>query len=175
MITTGQIYLAYRKLKGQLYYDNNALLSKLAIAKWEQELTHNNVSCDKEEFENLFSNRVNQLLSFLNDDEWMSNDYLNQLVDSIDYQMMVKSILPDEVGSGIGTYITNYKYKNKIPVEKCNYMIVCSVEVQLIATLWLFYLNQYIDRKKLYKYNYANKLRTDSKVGNLWERDKEAG
>ena len=54
MITTGQIYLAYRKLKGQLYYDNNALLSKLAIAKWEQELTHNNVSCNKEEFENLF-------------------------------------------------------------------------------------------------------------------------
>lgn len=175
MITTGQIYLAYRKLKGQLYYDNNDLLSKLAIANWEQELTHNNVSCYKEEFENLFSNRVNQLLSFLNDDEWMSNDYLNQLIDSIDYQMMVKSILPDEVRSGIGTYITNYKYKNKIPVEKCNYMIVCSVEVQLIATLWLLYLNQYIDRKKLYKYNYANKLRTDSKVGNLWERDKEAG
>ena len=137
MITTGQIYLAYRKLKGQLYYDNNDLLSKLAIANWEQELTHNNVSCYKEEFENLFSNRVNQLLSFLNDDEWMSNDYLNQLIDSIDYQMMVKSILPDEVRSGIGTYITNYKYKNKIPVEKCNYMIVCSVEVQLIATLWL--------------------------------------
>ena len=175
MITTGQIYLAYRKLKGQLYYDNNALLSKLAIAKWEQELTHNNVSCDKEEFENLFSNRVNQLLSFLNDDEWMSNDYLNQLIDSIDYQMMVKSIQPDEEDSGIGTYITNYKYKKKIRVGKCNYMIVCSVEVQLIATLWLLYLNQYIDRKKLYKYNYANKLRTDSKVGNLWERDKEAG
>ena len=105
----------------------------------------------------------------------MSNGYLNQLIDSIDYQMMVKSILPDEVCSGIGTYITNYKYKNKIPVEKCNYMIVCSVEVQLIATLWLLYLNQYIDRKKLYKYNYANKLRTDSKVGNLWKRDKEAG
>ena len=71
MITAGQIYLAYRKLKGQLYYDNNALLSKLAIAKWEQELTHNNVSCNKEEFENLFSNRVNQLLSFLNDEKWM--------------------------------------------------------------------------------------------------------
>ena len=175
MITTGQIYLAYRKLKGQLYYDNNALLSKLAIAKWEQELTHNNVSCNKEEFENLFSNRVNQLLSFLNDEEWMSNDYLNQLVDSIDYQMMVKSIQPDEEDSGIGTYITNYKYKKKIRVGKCNYMIVCSVEVQLIATLWLLYLNQYIDRKKLYKYNYANKLRTDSIVGNLWEQDKEAG
>lgn len=175
MITTGQIYLAYRKLKGQLYYDNNALLSKLAIAKWEHELTHDNVSCDKEEFENLFSNRVNQLLSSLNDDEWMSNDYLNQLIDSIDYQMMVKSIEPDEESSGIGTYITNYKIKKKITVKERNYMIVCSVEVQLIATLWLLYLNQYIDRKKLYKYNYANKLRTDSKVGNLWERDNEAG
>lgn len=124
MITTGQIYLAYRKLKGQLYYDNNALLSKLSIAKWEQELTHNNVSCNKEEFENLFSNRVNQLLSFLNDEKWMSNDYLNQLIDSIDYQMMVKSIQPDEEDSGIGTYITNYKYKKKIRVGKCNYMIV---------------------------------------------------
>lgn len=175
MITAGQIYLAYRKLKGQLYYDNNALLSKLAIAKWEHELTHDNVSCDKEEFENLFSNRVNQLLSSLNDDEWMSNDYLNQLIDSIDYQMMVKSIEPDEESSGIGTYITNYKIKKKITVKERNYMIVCSVEVQLIATLWLLYLNQYIDRKKLYRYNYANKLRTDSKVGNLWERDKEAG
>ena len=176
MITTGQIYLAYRKLKGQLYYDNNALLSKLAIAQWEHELTHDNVSCDKEEFVNLFSNRVNQLLSFLNDDEWISNDYLNQLIDSIDYQMMVKSIeVEDEESSDIGTYITNYKVKKKITVKERNYMIVCSVEVQLIATLWLLYLNQYIDRKKLYKYNYANKLRTDSKVGNLWERDKEAG
>lgn len=175
MITTGQIYLAYRKLKGQLYYDNNALLPKVTLAKWEQELTHNHVSCDKEEFENFFSDRVSLLLAFLNDNEWESNNYLNQLLDSIDYQMIVKSILPDETDSGIGTYITNYKYKNKIPVEKCNYMIVCSVEVQLIATLWLLYLNQYIDRKKLYKYNYANKLRTDSKVGNLWERDEVTG
>lgn len=175
MITTGQIYLAYRKLKGQLYYDNNALLSKLTISKWEQELTHNHFACDKEEFENLFSDRVSQLLSFLNDSRWESNDYLDQLIGSVDYQMIVKSILSDEENSGIGTYITNYKYKNKIPVEKCNYMIVCSVEVQLIATLWLLYLNQYIDRKRLYKYNYANKLRTDTKVGNLWERDEEAG
>lgn len=175
MITTGQIYLAYRKLKGQLYYDNNALLPKVTLAKWEQELTHNHVSCDKEEFENLFSNRVSLLLAFLNDNEWESNDYLNQLLGSIDYQMIVKSILPDETDSGIGTYITNYKYKKKIPVEKCNYIIVCSVEVQLIATLWLLYLNQYIDRKKLYKYNYANKLRTDSKVGNLLEQDEETG
>ena len=175
MITTGQIYLAYRKLKGELYYDNNALLPKVTLAKWEQELTHNHVSCDKEEFENLFSDRVSLLLAFLNDNEWKSNNYLNQLLGSIDYQTIVKSISSDETDSGIGTYITNYKYKNKIRVEKCNYMIVCSVEVQLIATLWLLYLNQYIDRKKLYKYNYANKLRTDSKVGNLWERDEEAG
>ena len=150
MITTGQIYLAYRKLKGELYYDNNALLPKVTLAKWEQELTHNHVSCDKEEFENLFSDRVSLLLAFLNDNEWKSNNYLNQLLGSIDYQTIVKSISSDETDSGIGTYITNYKYKNKIRVEKCNYMIVCSVEVQLIATLWLLYLNQYIDRKKLY-------------------------
>lgn len=111
MITTGQIYLAYRKLKGELYYDNNALLPKVTLAKWEQELTHNHVSCDKEEFENLFSDRVSLLLAFLNDNEWKSNNYLNQLLGSIDYQTIVKSISSDETDSGIGTYITNYKYK----------------------------------------------------------------
>ena len=163
MITTRQIYLAYRKLKGQCYYDSLGHKMKYAISQWEADLVGDNFECDGAAFERMFSDKVRQLEEFLNIDvNWRGNRYFNELLDKVSFQFELKKFAKDKKNrSSDGRFITNQQAEPSAKLEKCNYMIDAPIEVYLISTLWVMCLNRYLNGK-LNKYNYANRVRRDT-------------
>lgn len=167
-ITDRDIYLAYRKLKGEVYYDNTDLQLRYTISKWEANKFGNLNTCNGEDFQKQFIKQIWQLRNVVNSEDICANKYFKKWLDKISLTYQIKSMsktkeYPKETnGKFISTKINN----DNIQVDECNYRINAGIEIHLISILWIMFLNQYINRNQLYKYNFGNRTRTDTLPGN---------
>lgn len=133
-ITIQDIFEAYKKFKNYCYYDNTSLYYRKKIAEFEEPLLSGNGGMD--EFKQLFSNKVSDLLEIVNNGD---NVKLQALLDQIGCLLIPKS--GDDNGSNTDekdmTFITNKTKKDTVLVSKVNAMIDAPIEIHLLSVLWL--------------------------------------
>lgn len=158
MISERNIYIAYRKLKGECYHNTADLSLRFKLAQWEENLLVDGFRCSSEQFENRFTKSVSKLKSILDGDNPIA---FNDLINQINYHTEIKSFTEKETAPEEGLFITNHAVRSNLSVESLNYKIDAPIELHLISLLWVMYANKYLN-DKLYNHNFANRLREDT-------------
>lgn len=144
-----QIYLAYKKLKSNVYYDKTALPLRDCIVKFEDGT--------QDEIENKLRVIIDKLLEE-NDDEW--NKYEQSILNSIKIIVLpkkVKSLDEEDIDDRI--FFNDSKNKN-IEIDKYQYFLQFKVVGHILGVLWILFIGKYLD-KEMSKSSYGNRLRED--------------
>ena len=157
-ITSDDLFLAYRKLKNNFYYDNNSLYARKRIADFESQINAYNT---KKTFRQNFVSKTKKLLNWINSDN--NKTYAKTLFESIEVKLLPKEI--DEIPqideeSNKYNYLTNEIKDQPININTFNVMIDAPVEIHLIAVLWLMIVGQHFS-KFVNTDNYAYQFRID--------------
>lgn len=162
MLTKQDIYLAYKKLKQEVYYDKNDLYLRFKLAEFE---------CRQG-----FSNWTN-ILKILEP----SSDFTANIDTTLSkYLKRIKSIsIPKsytatpENEPDKPKYLTNINVFDKYTVDKINYHIDAPIELHIISTLWCMYVGVLLDEKlseNCYGYRLHPNLHDDTDMsGNLFK------
>lgn len=145
-----QIYLAYKKLKSNVYYDKTALPLRDNIVEFEDG-TQN-------EIENKLNVIIDKLLQE-NDNEW--EKYKQDILSSMEVIVLPKKIKNiDEERNVDDTIIFNNKKNENIKIDKYQYFLKFGVIGHILGVLWILLIGKYLD-KEVSKSSYGNRLRED--------------
>ena len=147
------IDIAYKKLKGTIYFDKTQLPLVNKLVKFEGR--------------NL-NEKLDELVEYLNnndEEEW--NEYVDEVLNELDVLVYPKKILKQSNDD----IIFNEDHI-QIEMEKAQYFIDLPVEGHILGTLWVLTIGSFLDDReknenlKMYEHLYGNRLRK-----NLFSKD----
>lgn len=146
------IDIAYKKLKGTIYFDKTQLPLVNKLVKFEGR----NVS-----------DKLDELVKYLNDDDEKWDEYVDEVLNELDVLVYPKKILKQSNDN----IIFNEDHM-QIEMEKAQYFIDLPVAGHILGTLWVFTIGSFLDDRgkneilKMYEHSYGNRLRK-----NLFSKD----
>lgn len=147
------IDIAYKKLKGTIYFDKTQLPLVNKLVKFEGR--------------NL-NEKLDELVEYLNnndEEEW--NEYVDEVLNELDVLVYPKKILKQSNDD----IIFNEDHI-QIEMEKAQYFIDLPVKGHILGTLWVLTIGSFLDDReknenlKMYEHSYGNRLRK-----NLFSKD----
>lgn len=150
IINENDITNAYLALKSHVYYDNMNLFLKQRLSEFED----NDVS----EFEN----RLQTILSVLNEADFKSNEQFIGWINKIDFHLLPKSISSKNENDVVadensGLFISNVRESDGYEVSKVNYFINAPIELHILDALWCLVVAPALERT-MSKDSYGNRL-----------------
>lgn len=140
--TKSMIQGAYRKLKSYYYYNKNFLIMRKKISDFEN---------DKDAMDATF-----EKLSIVLCHPIKSRDYLNELLDSIDFFVIPKKFEADSI---ITTNIISNTISRDKKMKSVNFFIDAPIELHILDALWTVFLAKMDNDKKVLSYNvYGNTI-----------------
>ena len=131
------IDIAYKKLKGTIYFDKTQLPLVNKLVKFEGR----NVS-----------DKLDELVKYLNDDDEKWDEYVDEVLNELDVLVYPKKILKQSNDN----IIFNEDHM-QIEMEKAQYFIDLPVAGHILGTLWVFTIGSFLDDRgkneilKMYK------------------------
>ncbi len=142
--TLDEVFSAYKKLKHYVYYDNTSLFIKKMISDFEDA---RDVAINDELY---IHKKLEKLVVDIN--EKSEDAWLEYFQENISYR-----ITPKEFAKKQKTILTNKVDKGSNELKRINIFIDTTVEVHIIAVLWLMCVGRFYSHK-LDGHNYAYKL-----------------
>lgn len=146
------IDIAYKKLKGTIYFDKTQLPLVNKLVKFEDE--------------NL-DDSLDELVEYLNNDDEKWDEYVDEVLNELDVL-----VYPKKIRKQSNDNIIFNEDHMQIEMEKAQYFIDLPVKGHILGTLWVLTLGCFLDDReknenlKMYEHSYGNRLRK-----NLFSKD----
>lgn len=145
--------LAYKKLKGSIYYDKYQVFLRQEIVNQETEKFEDNV------FVKNIEKAIWSIVTDKNNTENKYDDIEKEILDNISYRILPKGIKTEEDKA----ILFNSQINEKVELDKFQYFIDMQLEGHILGVIWTMFAGLALDdNQQMYEHAYANRIKKDS-------------